>query len=1319
MTIIIIEQSVAPVPNVYLTAPNTQIVGQSLTPECSVTTVRGITSRVDIVWKTGNSILEAIEGTNVSSNESHVTYLFSYIIPLLSTTDDGRVYQCEVVINTSPPVMATGSHCTTTNRHIGWDTKKDKVTTPYNTSVTVLNSQLVGQSLKLECSATIVRGITSRVDIVWINNGSNLDMIKHVNISLLRGNTAIYSAFYTLPLLRTTDNGRVFQCEVVINTNPPVMATGSVTLDVTVPNPTVSITPSGPIQGAMGDEGTYECSVMILDNATSSTTEVEDMLVSTPNMNLTAPSNQIVGQSLTLECSVTTVRGITSRLDIVWSSGGVELQRISEMNVSFTNNNSATYISTYTIPQLNTTDDGRVYQCEVVINTSPPVMATVMISWMGPGGDNITNDSRVTISPTSGSGNGNNYTSSLQFMYLMEGDEGTYECNVMILETNQSHSTKLSNLTVPSKPYNISVVNFTDQIVGQSLTLECSVTTVRGITSRVDIVWSSGSLEIQRINESDAIVSNENSTVYRTVYTIPLLSTTDDGRVYQCEVVINTSPPILASSNITINTTVPIPGVSVIPFESIQGAMVGSPQEILCTVSTVSGVELSSIMINWIGPGGGTITNDSRVTISPTISVNNDYISTLEFTYLTEGDEGAYTCAVMLLETTAAKIIEIRNLTIPATYGLSLIAHHVQIVGQSLTLECSVTTVRGITSRVTFIWSNDRTILKEEETDIQSFDIQNLKLYSNSYTISQLSTTDDGKTYQCEVVIDASPPIMDSGNVTLDVTVPTPTVHITPSGPIQGAMVGSPQDIQCTVSTVSGVELSSVMISWMVHGGDTIRNDSRVAISPTSGSGNNYTSTLKFAHLMEGDEGIYVCNVMILEIIAKAFVEIHRISVRIANVSVTAPNTQIVGQSLTLECSVTTVRAITSRVDVTWITDGSELQRINGINASFTSNNSAMYVSTYTIPLLSTTDDSRVYQCEVVINTSPPVMATVPLKPYNISVVNSTSQIVGQSLTLECSVTTVRGITSRVDIVWNRSDQMLITVSGVNISFSSNNITIYSSSYTIPQLSTTDDGRVYQCEAVINTSPSISVSSNITLLNIVPIPDVSVIPFGSIEDGMIGSPQEIHCIVSTVSGVEESSVMISWLGPGGDTIKNGSRMIISPITSVDNDYFNTLEFTYLMEGDEGIYTCDVNILDTTASKITEIGNLTVPTTYGLTLIAHHVQIVGQSLTLECSVTTVRGITSRMSFIWSSNGTVLKVEEVNIQDYTLQNLNIYSSTYTIALLGTEDDRKSYQCKVLIDAHPQIIEFGNVTLDVTVPTPTVSITPSGPIQGAMVG
>ena len=99
-----------------------------------------------------------------------------------------------------------------------------------------------------------------------------------------------------------------------------------------------------------------------------------------------------------------------------------------------------------------------------------------------------------------------------------------------------------------------------------------------------------------------------------------------------------------------------------------------------------------------------------------------------------------------------------------------------------------------------------------------------------------------------------------------------------PSGPIQKAVVGSPQDIQCIVSTVSGVELSSVMISWMGPGGESITNDSRVTISPTTSSGNNYTSSLQFTYLMEGDEGMYTCNVMILEASVKDAVEIEKLT---------------------------------------------------------------------------------------------------------------------------------------------------------------------------------------------------------------------------------------------------------------------------------------------------------------------------------------------------------------------------------------------------------------------------------------------------------
>ena len=99
-------------------------------------------------------------------------------------------------------------------------------------------------------------------------------------------------------------------------------------------------------------------------------------LVPTPIVRMNASNVQTVGQSLTLQCEVTTVRGITSRVDILWSSDGTELGRTN--NVSSTKmDNSLVYTDSYTISQLSTTDDGRVIQCEVyvVINTSPSVIA--------------------------------------------------------------------------------------------------------------------------------------------------------------------------------------------------------------------------------------------------------------------------------------------------------------------------------------------------------------------------------------------------------------------------------------------------------------------------------------------------------------------------------------------------------------------------------------------------------------------------------------------------------------------------------------------------------------------------------------------------------------------------------------------------------------------------------------------------------------------------------------------------------------------------------------------------------------------------------
>ena len=97
-------------------------------------------------------------------------------------------------------------------------------------------------------------------------------------------------------------------------------------------------------------------------------------IVPTPLVIVTAPNTQTVGQSLILQCEVTTVRGITSRVDIVWSSGGTVLQRMNNVSSAIMSN-SLVYTNSYTTSQLSTIDDGIVMQCEVVINAILSVMA--------------------------------------------------------------------------------------------------------------------------------------------------------------------------------------------------------------------------------------------------------------------------------------------------------------------------------------------------------------------------------------------------------------------------------------------------------------------------------------------------------------------------------------------------------------------------------------------------------------------------------------------------------------------------------------------------------------------------------------------------------------------------------------------------------------------------------------------------------------------------------------------------------------------------------------------------------------------------------
>ena len=88
-------------------------------------------------------------------------------------------------------------------------------------------------------------------------------------------------------------------------------------------------------------------------------------LVPTPIVTLSALNNQQVGDPLLLECNVTTVRGITSSVDIVWSTNNTVVRRFID-TLGEATNNLKVYKDQYTIPGFLVKNNS-VYHCQVII----------------------------------------------------------------------------------------------------------------------------------------------------------------------------------------------------------------------------------------------------------------------------------------------------------------------------------------------------------------------------------------------------------------------------------------------------------------------------------------------------------------------------------------------------------------------------------------------------------------------------------------------------------------------------------------------------------------------------------------------------------------------------------------------------------------------------------------------------------------------------------------------------------------------------------------------------------------------------------------
>ena len=115
---------------------------------------------------------------------------------------------------------------------------------------------------------------------------------------------------------------------------------------------------------------------------------------------------------------------------------------------------------------------------------------------------------------------------------------------------------------------------------------------------------------------------------------------------------------------------------------------------------------------------------------------------------------------------------------------------------------------------------------------------------------------------------------------------------------------------------------------------------------------------------------------------------------------------------------------------------------------------------------------------------------------------------------------------------------------------------------------------------------NILIRTNIISLHAVPPPNVTISPSSPIQGAVGSSSQVINCSVTEVFGVESDSAMIGWMGPNGDIMNNSRTMIM------DTTYTSSLQFTYLMEGDNGTYTCNFMAGEISVSQSVELQPLT-------------------------------------------------------------------------------------------------------------------------------
>ncbi|XP_059165768.1 hemicentin-1-like [Physella acuta] len=836
----------------------------------------------------------------------------------------------------------------------------------------------------------------------------------------------------------------------------------------------------------------------------------------------------------------------------------------------------------------------------IVASENQPFTLTCIVTSL----DNLTdfywtkNGQRLNTSDAGHYVGGTSAVTNLNILSAQESDGGVYSC----VATNSFYTTKSDNVTVTYT--SIPRVNTPSQISSNEsliVVLTCNVSSSSPVTI---LYWTKGG---QPINTSSDPIKYQGGTINQATLVLYNVSKADSG-LYVC-VIGDATGTTNSSAYIVTITSAPEVKVNLTNITISEGSQ---QFKISCEVNANPAV--SSVI--WLKDGqplnipspkyaGGT-------TATPSLTINN----------VSRSDSGAYVCRA----TNSFGSSSSGAVNILVTYAPSVIVSSNEIsaqAGTNATLTCAVSALPSVTN---FYWTRNGTQLQTPSPKYQGGTITQTNL-----TIFSLDPKSDPGVYAC--VATNSEGTTTSSNISLTVT----TVPV----------------IKSNDTIVNGTENQSVVVHCPVTNIESLtdlywtKDGQRLNTTNSTkyAGGTLSTPSLTIKSLSISDSGTYMC------VAANAFGTVpgsnvtvdltYRPKVAVTNSTVTV----VAGQTITLNCSVDAVPAISS---LSWTKSG---QTINVNNPSKYSGGTT---SDPSLRILSSSgsDAGSDYICiagNTVGNTSSnPVTVVVITSPVISTTSTNVTSSENQQVTLSCEVIPLDSLT---DLYWTKDGQRLDTSNTGKYS-GGNKIT---PSLTVNSLTLADAGK-YVCAA--NNSYGTAQSGNI-LLSLQYPPHVSV--GNSSIQARPGETIMLTCSVDASPNITEfywkfeQTIISSTANPtkySGGTITDRSLKIFTAAPS-----------------DVGNYYCVAsNSLGTTTSLPVNLTLNSAPViSTPITKVSANET---ENVTLKCEATPLDSITS---FYWVKDG-----QQLNISNATKYTGGTNSSTNLVIFFVIPGDEGFYSC-----------------------------------------